>query len=57
MVAAGVEDAADGEHAGHGRRPVRTMPHGRTLEWAAHRAGLGPVADVDEAGRGACCAR
>lgn len=55
MVAAGVEDAADGEHAGHGRRPVRTMPHGRTLEWAAHRAGLGPVAGVDEAGRGACC--
>lgn len=31
------------------------MPEGRTLEWAVHRAGLGPVAGVDEAGRGACC--
>jgi ribonuclease HII len=34
---------------------VRTMPDGRTLEWAVHKAGLGPVAGVDEAGRGACC--
>lgn len=34
---------------------VRSMPHGRTLEWAVHKAGLGPVAGVDEAGRGACC--
>ncbi|MGO1948838.1 MAG: ribonuclease HII [Mycobacteriaceae bacterium] len=31
------------------------MPNGRTLEWAVHKAGLGPVAGVDEAGRGACC--
>nr|WP_052317354.1 ribonuclease HII [Corynebacterium terpenotabidum] len=31
------------------------MPEGRTLEWAAHKAGLGPVVGVDEAGRGACC--
>ncbi|MDN5683476.1 ribonuclease HII [Corynebacterium glyciniphilum] len=31
------------------------MPDGRTLEWAVHKAGLGPVAGVDEAGRGACC--
>lgn len=30
------------------------MPHGRTLEWAVHKAGLGPAAGVDEAGRGAC---
>lgn len=35
-------------------RPVRAMPDGRTLEWAVHRAGLGPAAGVDEAGRGAC---
>ncbi len=35
--------------------PVRSMPDGRTLEWAVHRAGLDPVAGVDEAGRGACC--
>lgn len=27
----------------------------RTMEYAAHKAGLGPVAGVDEAGRGACC--
>lgn len=31
------------------------MPDGRTLEWAVHRAGLDPIAGVDEAGRGACC--
>lgn len=35
--------------------PVRSMPEGRTLEWAVHKAGLDPVAGVDEAGRGACC--
>lgn len=34
---------------------MRSMPDGRTLEWAVHKAGLGPVAGVDEAGRGACC--
>lgn len=34
---------------------VRTLPALRTFEYAAHRAGLGPVAGVDEAGRGACC--
>lgn len=31
------------------------MPHARTLEHALEVAGLGPVAGVDEAGRGACC--
>ena len=31
------------------------MPHSRTLEHALEVAGLGPVAGVDEAGRGACC--
>lgn len=37
------------------RVPVRAMPQGRALEHAANRAGCGPVAGVDEAGRGACC--
>lgn len=31
------------------------MPHSRTVEHALEKAGLGPVAGVDEAGRGACC--
>ncbi|WP_246394982.1 ribonuclease HII [Corynebacterium anserum] len=31
------------------------MPHARTVEHAVERVGLGPVAGVDEAGRGACC--
>lgn len=31
------------------------MSHARTLEHALDVAGLGPVAGVDEAGRGACC--
>lgn len=34
---------------------VRRMPHARTYEHALVKAGLGPVAGVDEAGRGACC--
>lgn len=37
------------------RKPLRTMPHARTVEHALEKAGLGPVAGVDEAGRGACC--
>ena len=37
------------------RRPLRSMPHSRTVEHALERAALGPVAGVDEAGRGACC--
>lgn len=44
-----------GESSWPGEIRIRTMPHGRTLEWAVHRADLGPVAGVDEAGRGACC--
>nr|WP_238599261.1 ribonuclease HII [Corynebacterium heidelbergense] len=37
------------------RRPIKTLPHARTYEYTLHAAGLGPVAGVDEAGRGACC--
>ena len=36
------------------RRPVRRAANLRTLEFALHTSGLGPVAGVDEAGRGAC---
>lgn len=31
------------------------MPHARSVEHALESSGLGPVAGVDEAGRGACC--
>ena len=34
---------------------IRRMPQARTYEHALVKAGLGPVAGVDEAGRGACC--
>lgn len=34
---------------------MRRLKQLRTYEVALHRAGLGPVAGVDEAGRGACC--
>lgn len=37
------------------RGQLQSLPHSRTLEHALHEAGLGPVAGVDEAGRGACC--
>lgn len=33
---------------------LRTLPHLRTYEAALNNAGFGPVAGVDEAGRGAC---
>ena len=33
---------------------MRVLKHHRTFEVALHQAGLGPVAGVDEAGRGAC---
>ena len=33
---------------------VRRLKQLRTYEVALHKAGLGPVAGVDEAGRGAC---
>lgn len=36
------------------RAPVRRAGALRTLEFTLHRNGLGPVAGVDEAGRGAC---
>ncbi|MFW0796361.1 ribonuclease HII [Gordonia sp. CPCC 205515] len=36
------------------RSPVRKAASLRTFEFALHRNGLGPVAGVDEAGRGAC---
>ncbi|NMN99727.1 ribonuclease HII [Gordonia sp. TBRC 11910] len=36
------------------RSPVRRAASLRTFEFALHRNGLGPVAGVDEAGRGAC---
>ena len=36
------------------REPVRRSGGLRTLESTLHRAGLGPVAGADEAGRGAC---
>ena len=36
------------------RSPVRRAAGLRTFEFALHRQGLGPVAGVDEAGRGAC---
>lgn len=36
------------------RIPVRRAACLRTFEFALHRGGLGPVAGVDEAGRGAC---
>ena len=36
------------------RRPVRRAANLRTFEFALHTSGLGPVAGVDEAGRGAC---
>ena len=36
------------------RSPVRRAAGLRTFEFALHRGGLGPVAGVDEAGRGAC---
>ena len=36
------------------RSPVRRASGLRTFEFALHRGGLGPVAGVDEAGRGAC---
>ena len=55
-------DAGDNSgtrHAGarltiHSTR-IRRMPQARTYEHALVKAGLGPVAGVDEAGRGACC--
>ncbi|WCZ32763.1 ribonuclease HII [Corynebacterium massiliense] len=34
---------------------VRRLKQSRTYEVALSRAGLGPVAGIDEAGRGACC--
>lgn len=37
------------------RRKVRKLKQLRTYEVALSQAGLGPVAGVDEAGRGACC--
>lgn len=37
------------------RHSVRTMPHARSMEQALYASGMGPVAGVDEAGRGACC--
>lgn len=36
-------------------RRVRALKQQRTYEVALSKAGLGPVAGVDEAGRGACC--
>lgn len=36
------------------RRVIRRSPGLRTLESALYRSGLGPVAGVDEVGRGAC---
>ncbi|SIS12338.1 ribonuclease HII [Williamsia sterculiae] len=36
------------------RAPVRRAASLRTFEFALHNSGLGPVAGVDEAGRGAC---
>lgn len=36
------------------RFPIRRAASLRTYEFALHRGGLGPVAGVDEAGRGAC---
>lgn len=46
----------ENEHPAHTARPVlRAMPHARTLEHGLETHGLGPVAGVDEAGRGACC--
>ncbi|UAK38741.1 ribonuclease HII [Gordonia bronchialis] len=36
------------------RAPIRRAASLRTFEFALHRNGLGPVAGVDEAGRGAC---
>lgn len=36
------------------RTVIRRSPGLRTLESALHRSGLGPVAGVDEVGRGAC---
>ncbi|MCK5753326.1 MAG: ribonuclease HII, partial [Mycobacterium sp.] len=36
------------------RFPIRRAASLRTYEFALHRNGLGPVAGVDEAGRGAC---
>ncbi|QTI66804.1 ribonuclease HII [Gordonia sp. L191] len=36
------------------RFPVRRAAALRTYEFTLHRSGLGPVAGVDEAGRGAC---
>ncbi|MEO9327736.1 ribonuclease HII [Gordonia aurantiaca] len=36
------------------RSPIRRAAGLRTFEFALHRHGLGPVAGVDEAGRGAC---
>ena len=36
------------------RLPVRRAAGLRTFEFTLHRSGLGPVAGVDEAGRGAC---
>lgn len=36
------------------RMVIRRSPGLRTLESALHRSGLGPVAGVDEVGRGAC---
>ena len=48
-----------GEHAGARltiqATRIRRMPQARTYEHALVKAGLGPVAGVDEAGRGACC--
>ncbi len=34
---------------------MRRLKQRRTYEVALNKAGLGPVAGVDEAGRGACC--
>ena len=36
------------------RSPIRRAASLRTYEFALHNSGLGPVAGVDEAGRGAC---
>ncbi len=34
---------------------MRRLKQQRTYEVALSKAGVGPVAGVDEAGRGACC--
>lgn len=44
------------QHPARPTRPrMRELDHGRSFEQTIDTAGLGPVAGVDEAGRGACC--